>query len=52
MISQWPEVDKLAKLEKVWLEGNPIETPDPDDYRRKVIQALQQVTDVDDIPCR
>ncbi|KAH7702372.1 leucine Rich Repeat family protein [Aphelenchoides avenae] len=41
-ISQWPELDMLAKLTKlrtVWLEGNPVETQDRNDYRRKVIQA-------------
>ncbi|KAH7717671.1 leucine Rich Repeat family protein [Aphelenchoides avenae] len=54
-ISQWSEVDKLAKLAKlrtVVLSDNPIATQDHDDYRRKVIEALPQVTEVDNTPCR
>ncbi|KAH7717570.1 leucine-rich protein [Aphelenchoides avenae] len=48
-------VDKLARLvrlETVYLEGNPIQTQDRDNYRRKVVQALPQVTEVDARPCR
>ncbi|KAH7717389.1 leucine Rich Repeat family protein [Aphelenchoides avenae] len=55
MISQWSDVDKLAKLAMlgtVYLRGNPIEAQDRDDYRRKVVLALPQVTEVDDAPCR
>ncbi|KAH7708199.1 leucine Rich Repeat family protein [Aphelenchoides avenae] len=55
VISQWPEVDKLAELEKletVYLDGNPIQTQDRDSYRRKVVQALPQVTQVDWTSCR
>ncbi|KAH7721497.1 leucine Rich Repeat family protein [Aphelenchoides avenae] len=54
-ISLWSEVDKLAKLaslETVYLEGNAIQTQDPNNYRRKVILALQQVAQVDATPCR
>lgn len=43
---------KLAKLRSVHLEGNPIQTQDRENYRHKVIQALPQVTEVDDTPCR
>ncbi|KAH7671594.1 leucine Rich Repeat family protein, partial [Aphelenchoides avenae] len=55
MITQWTEVGKLGKLanlENVHLKGNPIETQDVNNYRRKVIQALPKVARVDDIPCR
>ncbi|KAH7715339.1 leucine Rich Repeat family protein [Aphelenchoides avenae] len=54
-ITQWTEVEKLDKLENLWtvhLEGNPIETQNRDDYRRKVAQALPRVTELDDTPCR
>ncbi|KAH7696310.1 leucine Rich Repeat family protein, partial [Aphelenchoides avenae] len=45
-ISRWAEVRKLAKLAKlktVYLEGNPIQTQDRNNYRRKLILTLHQV---------
>lgn len=37
----------LAKLETVYLEGNPVQMSDMAGYRRKVILALPQVKQVD-----
>ncbi|KAH7704077.1 leucine Rich Repeat family protein [Aphelenchoides avenae] len=55
IISQWTEVDKLAplaNLRSVYLESNPIQIRDRENYRHKVIQALPQVIQVDDTLCR
>jgi protein phosphatase 1 regulatory subunit 7 len=54
-ISSWSEVDKLSKLpslDTVYLERNPIYDEDRNNYRRKVILALPQVTQIDATTCR
>ena len=54
-IADWAEVNKLAKLaglRTVYLERNPIYLNDISNYRRKVIMALPQVTQVDATACR
>lgn len=41
---------KLAKLKYLHLVGNPIEAQDRNDYRRKVIRAVPQITQLDNFP--
>jgi len=54
-VAEWTEVDKLAgvpSLRTVYLERNPIYHADPASYRRKVMMALPQVTQIDATACR
>ena len=41
------ELGKMTTLETIYLEGNPCQRNDQGGYRRKVILALPQVTQVD-----
>ncbi len=41
------ELGKTTTLETIYLEGNPCQRNDQGGYRRKVILALPQVTQVD-----
>lgn len=54
-IDSWREVDKLSKLpalRTIYMEHNPIYKKAGDEYRRKMILALPQVTQIDATICR
>ena len=54
-IDSWREVDKLSKLpalRTIYMEHNPVYKKAGDEYRRKMILALPQVTQIDATVCR
>lgn len=54
-IESWAEIDKLANLSSlstIYLERNPIYNEDRNSYRRKVMLALSQVSQIDASVCR
>ncbi|KIY43946.1 L domain-like protein [Fistulina hepatica ATCC 64428] len=42
-----PELGKISNLQTIYLEHNPCQTADPTGYRRKIMLALPQLTQID-----
>ena len=54
-VESWKEVEKLSKLpalRTIYLERTPLQRKEGDQYRRKMILNLPQVTQIDATLCR